>query len=47
MSTAPEEHSAAVTLYSGEVLQLELAGDLGGGNVGMLISWLAVSNPTT
>ena len=37
---APEERGAArakVTLHSGEVLQLELAGDLGGANAGMLI----------
>jgi hypothetical protein len=37
---APEElaaRRAEVTLYNGEVLQLELAGDLGEGNAGMLI----------
>ena len=37
---APEERGAErakVTLHSGEVLQLELAGDLGEGNAGMLI----------
>jgi len=32
----PEER-ARLTLHSGEVLQLDLAGDLGGGNAGMLI----------
>jgi hypothetical protein len=32
-----EAERAKVTLYSGEVLQLELSGDLGEGNAGMLI----------